>query len=554
MQVLFENVIKSLTPLTLIKFEKIEEGVMTDKYLLTAASDSGASENFIIRIYPQKRRGLEHFEPALFRIFNEKEIKSPEYIGSSIEYPFESYKYILYKFLPGRSLTQVYHTLSDEDKSHLIREIIENLVKITEIECNGYGTLSEGLNAKYESWQAFLFEAYYNGREGLKASNIFEVELLNEFHRIFPLPQNRTHSECNLVWLDFHPDNIIVDDSNRLSGFVDFEEMISGDPAVSIAYLYARLGNNDFYNRIIKEFFAKVGAVSKNSIAEYAMLRAFRIAPYLSEKLPTGRERDNFFSVFKGLGELNSIIKNRDRRPSPLRWAFSIEDDIGLESGNRQRIRAASTLVLSSMLIVSLFLVIFVVFLENRRVTKVFWNNQNEVSILSQETPNWFNYENDSLATDITISMEDKSKLIQSFPDSILKDDTLMKSINNLVFRSRQSEQSSIFLILACGIISVIGVMIRSLWDFVGNASYKDEININRWWPWYLLRPFIGFMGGVVFFFLYSGGVIDINTINLSKPEVYWLLGLSTIVGFGLNDFVTRLRLVSKAALGGNSN
>ncbi|EOI5729595.1 hypothetical protein ACMS09_003069 [Cronobacter malonaticus] len=94
-----------------------------------------------------------------------------------------------------------------------------------------------------------------------------------------------------------------------------------------------------------------------------------------------------------------------------------------------------------------------------------------------------------------------------------------------------------------------LGSILRLFIDFVGNASYKDELDFQRWWPLYFTRPITGAILGLVVIILLKSNIISL-TLNSNNAESLWWLGLSVISGFGTIDATERLRLTSKAIFG----
>lgn len=542
-----ENNIKKIlgnhTNEILDSFDVIKKGVMNHMYLVRCKN---SDQKFVIRIYPEERRNIVHYEPQVLKELNKAGVKSPKYI----DHDDGEWAYLIYEYLPGRSLDEIYSSLNLDERKILAIEIVENLLKINEIKCNGFGALIDGFKGDSDKWENFLVNAYYKGKNDIKRITNLHPKLLSDFDRNFPNNLLENISSCGLSWLDFHPKNIIVNDDGKLSGFVDFEEMVFGDTDISIGYLFSREGKSSFYEEILDSYKTKARPIKQNKIEDYAVFRIFRIVPYLNSPLPTGQPRDELLDVFKGVKTINDRFKSR-RRVSIIRNAFLLENKTSGVSDNSQRIRSVWSLLISTLIVMSLFLWVFSSYLDHRVVNKTYWNNEENLDFNLSSTPAWFNYEQDTLYADIVINDAEKKDLFQNLSEEISNNIGFTSAFGSLVYKTRNQELNSLFLIIACGLISVIGVQIRSLWDFVGNATYKNELSMNLWWPWYVLRPFIGFMGAVVFYFLYTGGILDVGMINLSKSKMYILLGLSTVVGFGLNDFIERLRMISKAVLGG---
>lgn len=535
----------------LIQTVKIEQGVMTDKYLLKVKQSDGAEKKVILRIYPKDRESRLSFEPQVFIQAKRYGVKVPEYISSSIEKDDKSTNYILYNYLEGRTLKEAYNTLNEDSLVKIIKEIVDNLLKLAEINCERFGPLEKNLVGSFDSWKSFIEKSYNDGKNEIKnySKNNDVKKILCDFKEYISFKNIIESDKKTLVWLDFHPENIIVNNSAEFVGFIDFEEMVSGPFETSIGYLYAREGKSDFFNRIITELNLRNFVFEQSKINSYAILRLFRIAPYLKNDLPTGKKRGSLFCVFKGLHEiyLDFEVKKTSRFWDYLFFTFGFKE-LGFE---KQKRFTAFNLTFFSLLIIGLFVWIFTSKIDSNVHHSQYWKNEEKIELNFKKSPIWFAYEKDSLITSAYITENMKKELIELAPDSTKLDCSYFKEISVLANKSQKNDKSQIFwLIIASGIISVVGVNIRSLWDFVGNASYKYDLDIDRWWPWYFLRPTIGFLAGIVFYFLYNGGIVELNVKYNSESRLFFLLALSGLIGFGLTDFISRLRIVSKAIFG----
>jgi hypothetical protein len=126
---------------------------------------------------------------------------------------------------------------------------------------------------------------------------------------------------------------------------------------------------------------------------------------------------------------------------------------------------------------------------------------------------------------------------------------TYWAAIDELAFKANKLRDSGLtFLLVLAGVSGMLGVLIRSILDFVGNACFKNTLDVYRWWPWYLMRPPLGFLLGLLSVLIIQARIFLPNTGG-SMATVWWL-GVAVLVGFGTDDFAGRLRLVSQTLFG----
>src|SRR5262249_28410175 len=105
-------------------------------------------------------------------------------------------------------------------------------------------------------------------------------------------------------------------------------------------------------------------------------------------------------------------------------------------------------------------------------------------------------------------------------------------AIDNLAFLSSLRQGSLITLLLMLGALGgTLGLVLRSLVDFVGNASYKGELDLRRWWPLYVTRPIVGAILGFVLVVLFKAQLLTGGELPASDSSFWWL-GIAFIGGF----------------------
>jgi hypothetical protein len=138
-----------------------------------------------------------------------------------------------------------------------------------------------------------------------------------------------------------------------------------------------------------------------------------------------------------------------------------------------------------------------------------------------------------------------------SFRDVI---NSYRESINRLAFKSTEIDvHFAVSLILLAGLSGLIGSMLRIIGDFVGWACYLYKLDLARWWPFYLLRPVMGFIIGAVTVIILKGSmaaVFDTSGLMTSTVGIYSWIIFAFLAGFGVSDFTRMLKNLSKRIFG----
>lgn len=155
------------------------------------------------------------------------------------------------------------------------------------------------------------------------------------------------------------------------------------------------------------------------------------------------------------------------------------------------------------------------------------------------------------------LTEEDESKILSVFSSngniSTESSASFLKFKSAIVLIVEKSDElknelsTLIFYVALLG--GALGSTLRIFLDFVGNASYKDELNFQRWWPLYFTRPVTGALLGLIVIILLKSNIMSL-TLNSNHSDSLWWLGLAILSGFGTIDATERLRLTSKAIFG----
>lgn len=276
---------------------RISMGVMNYNFAYT-----NKGTDYIIRIAPLGRIKFLELEYVVMKELFSLNCKVPEAITFSNDF---EYSYMIYKSLEGTPLSL--SNIPTYLQNQLVESIVENINCIASVKkpFPESRLLSRSIET---NWLSFLKNTIIQGEYYLNANKQlvkFDIEIAYKFliSKLYLFES----TEKRLVWSDISRDNIIVK-NGILSGFVDFEGCMYGDPILPLGYLFAIEGNSKFYQDINSEF-KKHCAFTEEMILFYCLFRIFRIAEYLALPLPTGITRDSVTKYFKGLSIVMSNLK-----------------------------------------------------------------------------------------------------------------------------------------------------------------------------------------------------------------------------------------------------
>lgn len=187
---------------------------------------------------------------------------------------------------------------------------------------------------------------------------------------------------------------------------------------------------------------------------------------------------------------------------------------------------------------------------DNVKATKVDWIKTDSLKIKSG--PNWFFYDSKSgqLQALHQISDNEKTLLISLVESGDKNFQSYTQAVDKLAFDSNNSNGSnfSYWLILLYAMAGLIGVQLRTINNFVGNACFKNDFNFHVWWPWYLVRPILGFITGAIVFLLIDGRHLLDGKVSTGLSTA--ILSIAFLGGFSTDDFYELLRKLSKKIFG----
>lgn len=166
----------------------------------------------------------------------------------------------------------------------------------------------------------------------------------------------------------------------------------------------------------------------------------------------------------------------------------------------------------------------------------------------------WFYHDQEKklLVSSKIITEKDRIHLKNLLNCSIDKD-KYENAIDKLAFTSNENtDYYYLFSLVLAMICAMIGVHLKTLFDFVGHTCHQNDFDYKKWWPWYVIRPLIGALIGPIVYIMLDGNFISpYQNSDISQKA---LVALTILAGFGSDDFLNMLRRLSKRIFGTADN
>ncbi|MGD0279886.1 MAG: hypothetical protein ABSC11_11330 [Smithella sp.] len=224
-----------------------------------------------------------------------------------------------------------------------------------------------------------------------------------------------------------------------------------------------------------------------------------------------------------------------------------------MATNNQQQISSNITIIIWGIIlfVVSGLLVLIFICEYNRYSdiknisVSVSFKNNNKFHL--KLYPNWFFYDSkyDSLYLSKVINRDEKEQLLNLIPENAPFFADYKSAIDELAYKASQQQGkfSASFLLILCGIMATIGVQTRTMWNFIGRVCYKNGVDMNIWWPWYVLRPLIGFIVGIIISIIWD---LDLLNLGNNKEKLNCVLFVGFLAGFAIQDVIEFLRRIAK--------
>jgi aminoglycoside phosphotransferase (APT) family kinase protein len=268
-----------------ISFERVPTGKFNDSFFV----HSGA-EDFVIRIAPPKdsvfvfyERDMMRQEPGIHELLLKKtSVPVARILAFDDSHEIIDRDYMIMERLPGTALTHAPRV--DEDK--VLGTVGRCLAEVHRLTANRYGYLGEHAPMEPQPTWPRAFEIMWRKLvEDVRASGHYsEAEsdrLLSLLEQHLPLFDRDV--PASLLHMDIWAQNVLVDEEGNLTGLVDWDRALWGDPEIEFAVLdYCTVSKPAFWKGYGRERDESPDAQTRNifyllyEIQKYIVIREGR--------------------------------------------------------------------------------------------------------------------------------------------------------------------------------------------------------------------------------------------------------------------------------------
>lgn len=236
-----------------VSLSAIKNGCRSSNYILK----TNLNNTYVLKIFPKDNFYYEREEKLLNLLKNYILVQNVYSISKG--FCINNKTFGIYEYMNGENLGI---KIRDGYKisRNLIKELAIILAKIHTIKYNEYGILDENLKIIHKSEPLCTL---YKENMGINFKNRLGNEVVTKINTI--VSQNKEillnlDKNISLIHGDFQGTNILID-NNRVSGIIDWEFVMAGNPLIDIGKLFRY--EKYFHNDLIKVFEEEYNRYSK---------------------------------------------------------------------------------------------------------------------------------------------------------------------------------------------------------------------------------------------------------------------------------------------------
>jgi fructosamine-3-kinase len=273
------------------KFTPVKTGKFNSTYICTLSPDlhlqRKKEKNIILRIAPSGEEGFIFYEKNMMKqesgihqiVRKKTSIPIPEVYVYDDSHKFIDRNFLIMEFMEGKALSEV--SVSPITQEKIFKQIGKYLRELHDhCKANKYGYLGEHRCMEpQKKWQeAFLIMwnkliddilncNVYNSREAFLANGALD-KFISIFNRDVP---------SSLLHMDIWSQNILIDKKGNITGIVDWDRALWGDPEIE----YAVLDYCGFDNAAFWEGYGKQPEQSKENRVRMIFYHLYEVQKYL---------------------------------------------------------------------------------------------------------------------------------------------------------------------------------------------------------------------------------------------------------------------------------
>ncbi len=143
--------------------------------------------------------------------------------------------YMICSYIKGKDIGLVYHTLSDNDKKEIAKDVIQIQHKVSQLQ----------ISNKCD-WNAWVQSSLNRSRERISANGYFDLKKVDYLETLLPQFEDYFKNIIPVAYLDDISTKNLLIYNNRVSGIIDVDWMGYGDPLTFVALTNMALLNMNY--------------------------------------------------------------------------------------------------------------------------------------------------------------------------------------------------------------------------------------------------------------------------------------------------------------------
>ena len=268
-----------------VKIKEIAKQILKEKVCLNFTDISrfttGTGHSvFYVKTYDDKEYVLritadeivDHYKGSLYWLkkLDELDILVPQILANGT---YKNVHYVLMSYINGKDLGDVYHTLNDNQKHSIAKEIVKIQNKLKKLpQAKGYGYACSVNDTKYSSWFEVIISIIERARGRIECNKVFNSSICDEVIEYSEKFRDYFNNINPITFLDdTTTKNVLINEEGAFVGIVDIDIVCFGDVLLTVGltnmallnmsldtkyidYLLKEMNVNDIQRKVVKYY------------------------------------------------------------------------------------------------------------------------------------------------------------------------------------------------------------------------------------------------------------------------------------------------------------